>query len=60
MKENWKKLKDFTKQCIRVMKVIKKPGKEEYKTIVKVTGLGITIIGLMGLIMQMINQMLIQ
>jgi protein translocase SEC61 complex gamma subunit len=53
-------LKQFTKQCIRVLKVIKKPGEDEYKTTVKVTGLGIAIMGLIGLIIQMLDQILIR
>ncbi len=59
IKEQYGRLKDFTKECIRVLKVIKKPDKEEYVTIVKVTSLGIAIIGLVGLIIQMINQLFI-
>ncbi len=60
MQEKWNRLKKFTKECIRVLKVMKKPDKEELKTIIKVTGLGITILGIIGLIMQMINQTVIQ
>ncbi len=52
-----KKLKRFTKECIRVLKVTKKPTKEEFKTIVKVTGLGIIIIGLLGFLIQLIKIM---
>ena len=46
------KIKGFGKECLRVLKITKKPGKEEYKTIVKVSGLGIIIIGLVGFIIQ--------
>ncbi len=49
------KSKSFIKECIRVLKVTKKPDKEEFKTIVKVSGLGILIIGLVGFIIQMIK-----
>lgn len=59
VKDQWGRLKDFTNECIRVMKVIKKPDKEEYTTIVKVTSLGIAIIGFVGLVIQMINQLFI-
>lgn len=55
-----KDFKRFVKECIRVLKVLKKPDREEFTTIVKVTGLGIVVIGLIGLVMSMINQMLIQ
>ena len=42
------KIKHFIKECIRVLKVTRRPGKEEFKSIVKVTSLGILIIGLIG------------
>ena len=52
------KLKRFGKECLRVIRITKKPTKEEYKTIVKVSGLGILIIGMIGFIIQMIKQLL--
>ncbi len=52
------KLKRFGKECLRVLKVTKKPNKEEFKTIVKVSGLGILLIGLLGFIIQMARQLL--
>jgi protein transport protein SEC61 subunit gamma-like protein len=52
------KLKDFTKESIRVLKVTKKPTKDELKVIVKVSGLGIIAIGLIGFIITMIRQLL--
>jgi len=52
------KLKRFGKECIRVLRVTKKPSKDEFKTIVKVSGLGIIIIGLLGFIIQIIKQIL--
>ncbi len=39
----------------RVLIVTKKPTKEEFITIVKVSGLGILLIGLLGFIIQMIE-----
>jgi protein transport protein SEC61 subunit gamma-like protein len=53
------KVKQFINECWRVLKVTKKPTKEEYKTIVKAAGLGILLIGLIGFIIQMIRQLLI-
>ena len=50
------KAKRFGKECLRVLRVTKKPTKEEFKTIVKVSGLGILIIGLMGFVIQMLKQ----
>ena len=53
-----RKAKRFGKECLRVLKVTKKPTKEEYKTIVKVSGIGILIIGLLGFLIQMIKILL--
>ena len=52
------KAKRFWKQTIRVMRITKKPGKEEYLTVVKVTGMGMLVIGLFGYILFMIKQLL--
>ena len=52
------KLKTFGKECLRVLKITKKPSGDEFKTIVKVSGLGILVIGLIGFVIQMINQLL--
>jgi len=43
-------LKNFLKNCVRVLKVTRKPSKEEYFTSVKITGLGIVLIGLIGFV----------
>ena len=48
------KLRKFIKECIRVLKVTKKPSNLEFKTIVKVSALGMLIIGFMGFLVQMI------
>ncbi len=42
------KIKKFIKNAIRVLKVTRKPTKEEYFGASKITGLGIIIIGLIG------------
>ena len=52
------KFKGFCRECVRVLKVTKKPGGEEFKTIVKVSGLGILIIGVIGFIVQIAKQLL--
>lgn len=41
-------LKKFLKNCIRVLKVTRRPTREEYLSASKITGLGIIIIGLIG------------
>ena len=50
------KAKRFLKECLRVLKVTKKPDKYEFKTIVKVTSLGMFVIGLLGFLITMITQ----
>ena len=52
------KARRFAMECWRVLKVTKKPTKDEFKTIVKVSGLGILLIGLIGFLIQMIRQLL--
>lgn len=51
----WFKFKGFINECIRVLRVTKRPDKTEFITIVKASGLGILIIGLVGFIIQMIK-----
>jgi len=52
------RMKSFYKECIRVLKITKKPDKEEFKTIVKVSGLGMAVIGLIGFLIQLVKQIL--
>jgi protein transport protein SEC61 subunit gamma and related proteins len=42
------KLKSFISQCARVWHLLKKPDKEEFQTIAKVSAIGLGIIGAMG------------
>ncbi len=51
------KLKRFIVECKRVLRVTRKPDSIEFKTIVKVSGLGMAIVGLIGFIIQIIKQM---
>ena len=44
------KLKSFIFKCKRVFKITKKPSKDEFKVIVKVSGIGILLIGFIGFI----------
>jgi protein transport protein SEC61 subunit gamma-like protein len=48
------KFKSFLKECKRVLSITKKPDKEEYLSIVKITGIGILAIGLIGFIINLI------
>ncbi len=50
------KLKRFVIECRRVLRITKKPDAIEFKTIVKVSGLGMMIIGLIGFVIQMVKQ----
>ena len=55
----WKgKLHHFIVACVRVLRVTKKPTTEEFKAIIKVSGLGIALIGLIGFIIQLIKEYL--
>ena len=57
IKENsWTKFRRFIIECKRVLMVTKKPTPIEFKTIVKVSGLGIALIGLIGFIIQTVKQ----
>ena len=52
----WSRFKSFLIESKRVFKVTKKPGKEEFKVIVKVSGIGMLVIGAIGFIIQLIWQ----
>ncbi len=49
------KLRTFFIECKRVFKVTKKPSKEEFKITVKVSAIGIGIIGLIGFIVHIVG-----
>ncbi|PIN70364.1 protein translocase SEC61 complex subunit gamma [Candidatus Woesearchaeota archaeon CG11_big_fil_rev_8_21_14_0_20_43_8] len=49
------KLKTFALECKRVLTVTKKPTSFEFKTILKVSALGMVAIGLVGFFIQMIK-----
>jgi len=58
MNINKEAIQGFLKQCERVLRVSKKPDAEEYKTVAKVTGVGIIIIGIIGFIIAILSQVL--
>jgi len=43
-----RKLKSFTIQSLRVWKILKKPSSSEFKTVAKISALGILALGLIG------------
>ncbi|MEK6808906.1 MAG: protein translocase SEC61 complex subunit gamma [Nanoarchaeota archaeon] len=47
------KVKSFVIECKRVLQLTKKPNRDEFKTIVKASAIGIAIIGILGFIIQM-------
>ena len=52
------RMKEFVHECVRVLRVTKKPTGIEFKTIVKASGLGMIVIGLIGFIIQMASILL--
>lgn len=54
----WIKIKSFIKEAIRVFKITKKPSKQEFSIIVKVSAIGIGIIGLIGFLISITMDLL--
>ena len=48
------RIRRFATQCIRVLKITKRPDKDEYRMLVKVSGLGIAVIGMIGFLLHVI------
>lgn len=42
------RLKSFVQQCVRVWHLLKKPDKQEYTTVAKVSAIGLGLIGIIG------------
>jgi len=51
------KLKSFYQQCVRVWHLLKKPDKEEFSTIAKVSAIGLGLIGVIGFGIAMIMKL---
>ncbi len=56
--EEQSKLKRFIKETARVLRITKKPDREEYKGLVKVTALGIALLGALGFVVFLLKQVL--
>jgi protein transport protein SEC61 subunit gamma-like protein len=54
----WQKLREFTKECVRVVRITKKPDKQEYTTIIKISGIGILVIGFIGFLLHAAKELL--
>jgi len=52
------KITEFIRQCLRVVRVATKPDSGEFLAAVKVTGLGILIIGIVGFAIYMLFQLM--
>jgi len=52
------RFKRYLKECWRVLRITKKPDTEEFKIIVKVTALGSLLIGAIGFVISMANQLI--
>ena len=52
-------IKSFWKQTIRALRITKRPNREEYIAAMKITGLGIALIGAVGFILFMIKQLIL-
>ncbi len=52
------RIKAYFAECGRVLRVTKKPTGEEFKAIVKVSGIGMLLIGSLGFVIHMIKVLL--
>lgn len=52
-------MKAFYHECVRVIRITRKPAADEFKTIVKVSGLGIAVIGFIGFALQIIKELIL-
>lgn len=48
------KLRNYLKACVRVLSIARRPDLKEYKQIAKLTGIGMLVIGLLGLMVTMV------
>ena len=48
------KVRTFLKNCQRVFNITKKPTREEYEQVVKLTALGLGLIGSLGFLVQLV------
>ena len=55
---NMNNISQFLRQCRRVLYVSRRPDRDEYINVAKVTGIGIIIIGVIGFIISLVAQLL--
>ena len=58
MNLNKEGISNFAKQCRRVLYVSKRPDRDEYVNVAKITGIGIIIIGVIGFLIYLLAQVL--
>ena len=54
MKEHFQKLKSFYAQTLRVWQILRRPSREEFTTVAKVSAIGILIIGFVGFVISIL------
>lgn len=57
IKAKWLRFKEFLQECRRVLLVTKKPTKDEFKTIFKISGIGILVIGAIGFLVHLVKEL---
>ncbi|MGZ7046869.1 MAG: protein translocase SEC61 complex subunit gamma [Methanobacterium sp.] len=58
MNLNMETISQFLRQCRRVLYVSKRPDRDEYINVAKITGIGVIIIGVIGFVISLIAQLL--
>jgi len=58
-KELWSKTKSFALKCRRVWQVLKKPTKQELETVIKVSAIGILVLGFIGFLISLIVKLFV-
>ncbi len=53
------RLKTFITECKRVLRVTKKPDKQEFTTIVKISSIGMAVIGVIGFLVHFVKEILL-
>ncbi|MBS3074408.1 protein translocase SEC61 complex subunit gamma [Candidatus Pacearchaeota archaeon] len=54
LKEKFSGLSSFFVQCRRVWTLLRKPSRDEFKSISKISGIGILLLGLLGFIIALV------
>ena len=55
----WAQFKEFLVECKRVLRITKKPTRDEFQTIMKVSGLGMLVMGVIGFLVGLIRELLV-